>query len=161
MTRYLVLSKIELTGQDKLYKRLQRLKKIQRESRLVEAWKRSLEILEMDARSGAPFWRGEIKADIDHEIFRDTEADEISGAVYTDVEYAAFQERGIKPVFPNIDRVTEWANFRDLDPYYVIHLIAEQGYPDLRYFEKAFTSNTELITDLIDIALVEILEKEY
>jgi hypothetical protein len=149
---------VVLKGDDELLKFLEGVRSNLRASRLQEFWNDMLDLVLMTVREHAPHWHGDLQADLDKELYVDDPL--ITGVVFSDDEYAPWQERGTDPYFPNVQALTPWAEDHDISPWYVAQKIATRGIIPLKFFEKGFTENQEKIVELVDDVIVSVLEGE-
>ncbi len=153
------LFKLEIIGDVKTQRDLERINAGLSGSRLLEPWERATELVANAVRVNVPDWRGELLSSIEDEILQ--AASNIVGVVYSDKFYAPFQERGTNPYFPNIDALRPWAEDHGVSAVYLATLIAARGLIPLKFFEKAMISESDAVYQLVGDYVAVLIEKGY
>ena len=160
MVTYVPIFEVELLGDEEILKKFEELSEFHKSGRLEEAWERVIELVADAARDLAPEWERTLLSSIEEgEILIDGE--NVEGEVYTDSPYAAAQERGTDPYFPNLDNIADWAEDHDMSPWALALAIAANGLPERQFMENALTENELEIVELIGQAIGQVLEERY
>lgn len=151
---------VTLIGANELRKVLQAGQKFTSDARMMEAWERAVEIVANDVRRLAPHWEGNLRASFEEEVI--VGEDVIEGLVYSDLPYAAFQERGVSAYWPAYDGgLADWAEDHGWDPWVLAVLISENGIIAKKYAEEAVLANQAQIFELVGAVAVAILAGDY
>ncbi len=153
------LFSIEIVGDVKVQRELERINAGLSGSRLIEPWERATELVAGAVRVNVPGWRGELLASIEEEILQ--AGRDITGVIFSDKFYAPFQERGTDPYFPNIDALRPWAADHGVSAVYLARLIADRGLIPLKFFEKAMISESDAVYQLVGDYVAALIEKGY
>lgn len=153
---------IELIGNEEVQRTLEGIRKNLRGDRLVEPWERVVEFVASAVRDiiiQDVYWRGQLLGSITEEVLHS--GDEISGIIYSDKNYAPFQERGTNPYWPDQEALEEWAEDHDVSPYVVARAISRRGLQPKKFMETAFWEQGATILELVGDVIATIIEQEY
>ena len=106
-----------------------------------------------------PEWRGDLIASIDHVII--VEGDDISAVIFSDQPYAAVQERGTDPYWPDIDALEPWAADKGYSAFAVARAISMSGIEAKWFFKDALEQSEDEIVSRVGQVIAEVMEKEY
>ena len=149
---------VTLEGSEELKRFLEGVNERLRPSRLRESWQSMLELVLLSVSEHTPSWRGDLVGGLGTDLATDESA--ITGIVFSDTEYAPFQERGTNPYMPNVEALEDWAADHNISPVYVAQVIALRGIIPLKFFEKGFDAVKAEVVSLVDDVVVSILEEE-
>jgi len=153
----------QIFGALELLAKLREAKALSTSAKMRRAFEEATDLVANDVREYAPFWpgRGDLRASFEDEVV--SEDEDIYGMVYSDLEYAPFQERGTMPggYFPNWDRISEWAEDHGWDPWVISLHIYNVGTEAKKYAERALFENEAAILELVGAATFAILEGSY
>ena len=151
---------VEITGDKALLKKFRGTAAALKGPRMVELWERASELLRDAVVDMVPQWRRVLYTSIDEEPIQ-VQGDTMLATIYSDEVYAAVQERGTAPYWPNIDNIEAWALDHGMTAYVAARAIANSGVPATQYGLQALQDNAEAIFELTDEAVGMILEMEY
>jgi len=154
-----VIVEVEIQGSEELRKEFERIEKDLTGQRLYDAWASAIEMLATGARERVPSDLGYLLASIEEEVIQQDEG--YLGAVFSDLPYAPFQERGTDAYFPNLEALEEWAERHDTTAWVVAMAIKARGVPARRFFEESLFESEDEIFSLIGGAVGQIIEREY
>jgi len=150
---------IKIQGSEELQKKFERIEKDLTGQRLFDAWVSAVELLAIGARQYVPNDLGYLLASIEEEVIQQDEG--YIGAVFSDLPYAPFQERGTDAYFPNLEALEEWAERHNTTAWVVAMAIRARGVLDRRFFERSLFEGEDDVFSLIGESVGQIIEREY
>jgi len=151
---------VQITGDKALLKKYRGTAAALKGPRMKELWERASELIRDAVADMTPQWRRTLYASIDEEPIQ-VQGDTMLATIFTDTVYAAAQERGTAPYWPNIDNIEAWAFDHGMTAYVAARAIANSGVPAAQYALQALQDNAEEVYELTDEAVATILELEY
>lgn len=121
----------------------------------LDGMRRATLLVQRDARRLAPVDTGRLRASITPEIRQ--RGTTIQGVVGTNVIYAAAVELGSRPHYPPIAALQTWARRHGMNAFVLQRAIGRRGTKARRYFQQAFEQNRSRIVELLDDAVVRIV----
>lgn len=150
---------IEIKGDEDAVERFDRIRESLKGARLEEAYERVGERVGVKVRQNAPRDLGHLVESIIDEVLRLGDED-LAAIIYSDLIYAAAQERGTEPFRPPVEELEGWAERHDADPWIVADIIASRGLLPRRYFQEGLMATRGEIYNLIGEAVAETVEGE-
>ena len=153
---------IEIEGDEEEAERLRRILRGIHGPRMRDAMENVSGFIANEVVERAPRWRGDLQLSIKDEIVttETAEGPEVTGVAFSDLDYAALQERGTPPFWPGGTKIDEWADDHGVSADAVRLAIASRGIRALHFFQHALEENQDYIFDVIGWAVAEIIESE-
>jgi len=150
---------VEITGDEELAAELYRINSELKGQRLEDLWVSAIEVVSEPVREQVPRDLGYLAASIEEEVVH--QEDDIVGVIYSDSHYAAPQERGTDPYFPNLDALEDWAERHDTTAWVVALAIQRRGLIPTNYLKDPLEQRADEVFEIIGEGVGVIIEGGY
>jgi len=147
--------KAEITNYKEVQARMTAIVKGLRGEPLLNGMRRSVLIVQREAKIEAPVDTGRLRASIVPEVTR--RGNTVVGIVGSNVEYAPYMELGTRPHWPPPGALEVWARRHHMSEFAIRRKIAMYGTEGRHYLRGAFEKSREQIVQLIGKVVASVI----